>query len=292
MPKSMTGFGIGEGQTGLGKVSVESRSVNHRYSDINIKLPRRLLPLEGRVKEIVRSQVSRGRTDVSIRFDAAGGERVKFQVDFNLAEQYAEALRSLKEKLNLEGEVSVELMAGVKDIISAKEENGEIEPYWQEIVPILNQSLQKMDEMKRSEGEELVKDLRTRLDRISEGLNAIREQFPQQFQAYQSRLRDRLRSLLAEIEIDPYRIQQEIAFLAERTDITEELVRVESHLRQFDQLLKSEEQVGRKMDFLLQEIHREFNTMSAKVNDAGISQKVVEIKGELEKIREQVQNIE
>lgn len=288
----MTGFGSEEGETGLGKVSVEARSVNHRYSDINIKLPKRLLPLEGRVKEVVRSHVSRGRVDVSIRLDASGGERVKLQVDLPLAEQYVEALRSLKEKLNLKGEVSIELMTGVKDLITAKEENGDIEPYWQEILPILNQSLQKMDAMKRSEGEELARDLRTRLDRIFGGLKGIRERFPLQFQAYQDRLRDRLRSMLAEIEIDPYRIQQEIAFLAERTDITEELVRAESHLRQFDQLLKSEEQVGRKMDFLLQEIHREFNTMSAKVNDAQISQKVVEIKSELEKIREQVQNME
>lgn len=292
MLKSMTGYGRGEGESGLGKVLVESRSINHRYSDINIRLPKRLAIFENRIKEIIRSQVSRGRIDVSIKLDALGGEKFQLQVDSNLAEQYFQALLSLKDKFQLRGEITLELLAGAKDLISAKEEVGDIEPYWLEIVPILKRTLQEMDEMKCSEGNALAKDIQTRLERITQELKEIKAQLPSYVVAYRIRLQERLQSLLGGIEVDPGRLQQEIALLAERTDITEEIVRAESHLSQFALLFNEKESVGRKMDFLLQEIHREVNTVSAKANDAEISQKVVEIKSELEKIREQVQNIE
>lgn len=292
MLKSMTGYGRGEGESGLGKVLVESRSVNHRYSDINIRFPKRLAIFENRIKEIIRSQILRGRIDVSIKLDALGGEKFQLQVDSNLADQYFQALLSLKDKFQLRGEITLELLAGAKDLISAKEEVGDIEPYWLEIVPILKRALQEMDEMKCSEGNALVKDIQTRLERITRQLKEIKAQLPSYVEAYQNRLRERLQSLLGGIEVDPGRLQQEIALLAERTDITEEIVRTESHLSQFALLFNEKESVGRKMDFLLQEIHREVNTVSAKANDAEISRKVVEIKSELEKVREQAQNIE
>ena len=292
MLKSMTGFGRGEGETTLGKVFVESRSVNHRYCDINVKLPRRLAPFETRIKELIRSHVSRGRIDISVKVDAMGEDRVQLSVDFHLAEQYYRALQSLKEKLRLKDKITLGLLAGAKDLITAKEEPTDLEPYWQEIVPILKRSFQDMDEMKRSEGEALAKDLHQRLQRIAQQFEEIKGQYASRLDAYRNRLAERLRSLLSGVEVDSFRFQQEIAFLAERTDITEEIVRAESHLAQFATLLKADEPVGRKMDFLLQEINREVNTVSAKASDAEISQRAVEIKGELEKIREQVQNIE
>ncbi len=288
----MTGFGRAEGDTTLGKVVVESRSVNHRYGDINIKLPKRLSPFENRIKEIVRSQVSRGRIDVSLRLDSLGEEKVQLSVDLDLAEQYYRVFHDLKERLRLKDEITLDLLAGAKDLITAKEESGDIEPYWQEVLPILKQSFKNMDDMKRLEGESLTKDLQQRLGRIAKELQTIKQQFPSHLRTSLNRLQDRLRSLLEGMEVDPSRFQQEVAFLAERTDITEEIVRAESHLSQFSTLLEGNEPVGRKMDFLLQEIHREVNTVSAKVNDAEISQRVVEVKSELEKIREQVQNIE
>ena len=288
----MTGFGRGEGDTALGKVVVESRSVNHRYCDINIKLPKRLSLFENRLKEIIRSQVSRGRIDVFLRLDSLGEEKVQLSVDLDLAEQYYRVLHDLKERLRLKDEITLNLLAGAKDLITAKEELGDMEPYWQEILPVLRQSLKNMDDMKRFEGESLTKDLQHRLDYITEQLQMIKQQFPLRLRAFLTRLQDRLRSLLEGMETDPSRFQQEVAFLAERTDITEEVVRAESHLVQFRSLLEGNEPVGRKMDFLLQEIHREVNTVSAKANDAEISQRVVEIKSELEKIREQVQNVE
>jgi len=292
MLKSMTGFGRAEGETTLGRVVVESRSVNHRYCDINTKLPKRLSFFENRIKEIIRSQVSRGRIDVSLRLDAVGEEKVQLSVDLELAQQYYRVFQDLREKLQLKDEVTLNLLAGAKDLITAKEESGDIEPYWQEILPILKQSFKNMDDMKRLEGESLTKDLQQRLEHIAQQLQIIKQQFPSHLKANLSRLHERLRSLLEGMEIDPSRFQQEIAFLAERTDITEEIVRAESHLAQFSSLLEGNEPVGRKMDFLLQEIHREVNTVSSKANDAEISQRVVEMKSELEKIREQVQNIE
>jgi uncharacterized protein (TIGR00255 family) len=288
----MTGFGRAEGETTLGRVVVESRSVNHRYCDINTKLPKRLSFFESRIKEIIRSQVSRGRIDVSLRLDTVGEEKVQLSVDLELAQQYYRVFQDLREKLQLKDEVTLNLLAGAKDLITAKEESGDIEPYWQEILPILKQSFKNMDDMKRLEGESLTKDLKQRLEHIAQQLQIIKQQFPSHLKANLSRLHERLRSLLEGMEIDPLRFQQEIAFLAERTDITEEIVRAESHLAQFSSLLEGNEPVGRKMDFLLQEIHREVNTVSSKANDAEISQRVVEMKSELEKIREQVQNIE
>jgi uncharacterized protein (TIGR00255 family) len=288
----MTGFGRAEGETTLGKVVVESRSVNHRYCDISIKLPKRLSLFENRIKEIIRSQVSRGRIDVSLRLDAVGEERAQLSVDLELAQQYYRVLQELKEKLQLKDEITLNLMAGAKDIITAKEESGDIEPYWEEILPILKESFKNMDDMKRLEGESLTRDLQKRLEHIFQQLQMIKQQFPAQLKASFNRLHERLRSLLEGMEIDPLRLQQEVAFLGERTDITEEVVRAESHLVQFSSLLEGNEPVGRKMDFLLQEINREVNTVSAKANDAEISKRVVEMKSELEKIREQVQNIE
>ena len=288
----MTGFGRAEGETTLGKVVVESRSVIHRYCDINIKLPKRLSLFENRIKEIIRSQVSRGRIDVSLRLDTVGEERVQLSVDLELAQQYYRVLQELKEKLQLKDDITLNLLTGAKDIITAKEESGDIEPYWAQILPILKQSFKNMDDMKRIEGESLSRDLQKRLEHIDQQLQMIKQQFPAHLKATFSRLHERLRSLLEGMEIDPLRFQQEVAFLGERTDITEEVVRAESHLVQFCSLLEGNEPVGRKMDFLLQEIHREVNTVSAKANDAEISQRVVEVKSELEKIREQVQNIE
>lgn len=288
----MTGFGRAEGDTMLGRVFVESRSVNHRYCDINIKLPKRLSLFENRMKEMIRSKVSRGRIDVLLRLENSGEEKVQLSVDLDLAKQYYQALYELKEKLQLKDEITLNLLAGAKDLIMAKEEIGDIEPYWQEVLRILEQSFKNMDDMKRLEGESLANDLQQRLEHIAKQFQMIKQQFPFRLEATLTRLHDRLQSLLEGMEVDPSRFQQEIAFLAERTDITEEIVRAESHLVQFRTLLEGKEPVGRKMDFLLQEIHREVNTVSAKANDAEISQRVVEIKSELEKIREQVQNIE
>lgn len=292
MLKSMTGFGRSEGNTALGSVAVEARSINHRYSDINLKLPKRLMPFELRIKEIIKSEASRGRIDVSIKLDSTGEGKLELSVDFDAAEQYYRALHELKEKFNLSGEITLQVMAEAREVITAKEELEDVEPYWHEIAPVVRQALRAMDSMKRSEGEVLGKDMRQRLEHIRQEIGTIKERFPACVEAARDRLHEKLLSLIGGLDVDPLRFQQEIAFLAERTDITEEIVRAESHLTQFAVMLDSQEPVGRKLDFLLQEINREANTISSKANDSESSQRVVEIKSELERIREQVQNIE
>ncbi len=292
MLKSMTGFGRSEGNTSLGRVIVETRSVNHRYSDISLKLPKRLSPFEIRIKELIKAEVSRGRIDVFIKLDTTGEGKLQLEVDWYIAGQYYEALQTLKQKFNLAGDITVEVLAAAKDLITAKEDQEDVEVYWQEIDPIIRQALRGMDDMKQAEGELLTKDIRNRIERIRNEIQIIKERFPSSLEGYRDRLNEKLQSLLGGLEVDPTRFQQEIALLAERTDITEEIVRAESHFSQFDLLLRGKELVGRKLDFLLQEINREVNTISSKANDAIISQRVVEVKSELEKIREQVQNIE
>jgi uncharacterized protein (TIGR00255 family) len=292
MLKSMTGFGRGEGETSLGRVSIESRSVNHRYCDISIKLPRRLAVFESRIRDIVRSEVSRGKIDIALRLDATGEGKVQLKADLHLAQQYYQALATIREQLRLRDKITLGMLAGAKDLIAGKEEMDDVEPYWHEMEPILRQALRGMDDMKRSEGEVIAKDIRGRLKKITQEVDVIRQQFPSRLRAYQERLRERLLGVLSGLEVDPSRFQQEIAILAERTDITEEMVRAGSHLGQLADLMEKGESVGRKLDFLLQEINREINTTSSKANDAEISQRTVEIKSELEKVREQVQNIE
>jgi len=288
----MTGFGRGEGETSLGRVSIESRSVNHRYCDISIKLPRRLAVFESRIRDIVRSEVSRGKIDIALRLDATGEGKVQLKADLHLAQQYYQALATIREQLRLRDKITLGMLAGAKDLIAGKEEMDDVEPYWHEMEPILRQALRGMDDMKRSEGEVIAKDIRVRLKKITQEVDVIRQQFPSRLRAYQERLRERLLGVLSGLEVDPSRFQQEIAILAERTDITEEMVRAGSHLGQLADLMEKGESVGRKLDFLLQEINREINTTSSKANDAEISQRTVEIKSELEKVREQVQNIE
>lgn len=292
MLKSMTGFARSEGVTELGKLYIEIRSLNHRYCDINVKLPKRLTAYENRIKEIIRSQISRGKIEVVFRFENTSEEKGQLYVDLSLAEEYYKAFQLLKDKLNLKDEITLQMLSCIKDLISIREETVDIEPYWKEIDQILRRSLEEIDLMKRREGEFLAKDIKKRVEEIGRGLTIIKKQFPIRFEAYQNRLRERVKKILNGIEIEPLRMEQEIALIAERTDITEEIVRIESHISQFLNLLECEESVGRKMEFLLQEINRELNTISSKVNDAEISQIIVKLKNELEKIREQVQNIE
>ena len=290
--ESMTGYGQADGPTSIGILSVEVRSVNHRFCDIALKLPRKLSYLENRVKELVKSQLSRGRIDVSIRLDSAERNGYRLEPDLELARQYVEALRALKSKLKLKGEISLDMVAQFKDILVPVEEGKEGEAFWEEVREILQRSLDVLKEMRRREGAGLVRDLRERLRYIGNLAGKINNRAPSVLEEYRQRLEQRVRVMLSGTDLDPVRLSQEVAFFAERSDITEETVRLRSHLAQFEEMLDSKEPAGRKLDFLVQEIHREVNTVSSKANDVMISQAVVEIKGELEKIREQIQNIE
>ena len=276
----------------MGLVSVEVRSVNHRFCDVAVKLPRRLGFLDGRIRELIKSRFSRGRIEMSVRLDSAERDRYRIEPDLEIARQYLDALRTLKTKLKLKGEIGLEMIAQAKDIIVPVEEEEGEEACWEDIRQVIESSLDALRNMRRHEGEGLAADLRSRVQSVKDLLEKIKGRAPLVLEDHRSRLQRRVQSMVKGMELDPLRLTQEVAFFAERSDISEETVRMTSHLTQLEQMIDSGEPVGRKLEFLLQEIHREANTISSKANDQTIARTVVEIKGELEKVREQVQNIE
>ena len=292
MIRSMTGYGIGRKSISLGRVTAEARSNNHRYLDISLKLPKKLYPLETRIKEMVKAHFSRGRFDISIEMDSVGKDQFKLEPNIEVAQMYVHTLETVKSRLNLTGEVTLDMVSRAKDVITAKEVEGDIEPLWEEISGVLLGCLEALEAMRESEGRNLALDLEGRLQRIARSMGEVKSRSPVVLEDYRKRLSERLAGMAEGLEIDRWRLHQEVVYFAERSDITEEVVRIDSHLRQLGQMLESDEPIGRKMDFLLQEIHREVNTISAKANDVVISQHVVDIKAELERMREQIQNIE
>lgn len=290
--ESMTGYGRAEGSGSMGTVSAEVRSVNHRFCDITLRLSRKIIPLESRIKELIKSRFSRGRIEMSVRLDSTDRNLCRLEPDLELARQYLDALRILKAKLRLKGEISLNMIAQAKDIIVLAEDEEEVEEHWDGIREVIERALDALKEMRRHEGKELAMDLRSRFHSIRSLLEGIKARAPLVLEAYRQRLGQRLREMVKEMNLDPVRFDQEVAFFAERSDIAEETVRMTSHLAQLEQMIDSDEPTGRKLEFLLQEVHREANTISSKANDQTISQGVVEIKGELEKVREQIQNIE
>lgn len=283
----MTGYGRGE----KGGFIAEVRSLNHRFFDISVRLPKTLSPLETKIKKEFQSKFSRGKFEVSITRTGEMEAR-SLVIDSELAQQYYKLLEGLKRDLNLKGEVDLALMASMNQLITLTEKDEDIEIAWNDIEGALQNSIAELIRMRRDEGEFLRGDLLIRVDSVERHLNTIDARCPQVIQDHRERLSERVKSLFGEIEMDERRLHLEVVLFAERCDIAEELVRVRSHMRQFRNTIEAEGAVGKKLDFLLQEIGREVNTISSKASDAEISQEVVEIKGELERIREQVQNIE
>lgn len=289
----MTGYGRREMSDAGGRFTIEVRSVNNRYIDIQVKAPRGLAVLEQRIRKRVQDRFSRGRFDVYITRNGEKESVGRLVVNETLAGQYIAALRELKARFGLGGEVDLSFLAGFQDLFALTEVKEDMEAVWQVLAEGLAHALKELDDMRAEEGRALVRDISGRLETIDRLLAAIQDLAPASVEAARKRMSDVLTKLLHE-QPDPVRLAQEIAILAERTDVTEELTRLGSHMVQFRALLAdpSGEAVGRKLDFLLQEMGRETNTIASKAMDAQISLSVVNIKAELEKIREQVQNIE
>lgn len=294
MIKSMTGYGTAERDLPLGKVTVEARSINHKYLDISLRLPRGLFTLESTVRDLVKKRISRGRVDLTMRIDPSASTvpRYRLEADTSLAEEYIRLLDTLREKFGLKGEVTVDHIAGVREIVPFLEVKEDTELYGEEIASVTEQALGALDESRRREGEVLEADLMGRLEAARKLVEEIKGRAPLVVDAYRERLRERVRALLEGTDFDERRFHQEVAYFAERSDVSEEVIRIESHLHQFETKLKEEGPAGRGLDFILQEMNRETNTIGAKATDVDIAHKVIEIKGELEKMREQVQNIE
>lgn len=290
MIKSMTGYGKGEAEFEGRRFIVELRSVNHRYCDVSIRLPRRYTALEGDIKKSVSGSISRGKLDVTLTIEGSEGTALGLEVNTPLADSYYSALCSLKDRLGLAGEITVRDISSVPDIITMKEEPLDIKRYWPFIEAATRKGLDALDDMKMAEGTALTVDIFGRLEQIYMATDDVAVRAPAVVASYKDRLAERIRGM--GYEPDQGRLVQEVACFADRCDISEEIVRLRSHLGQFKTIAVSPEPSGRKLDFLIQEINREVNTIGSKGNDAVISQKVVDLKAELEKIREQVQNIE
>jgi uncharacterized protein (TIGR00255 family) len=293
MIRSMTGYGRADAGEADCRFTIEIRSLNNRYLDIQVKSPRDLTALEARVKKTVQDRFSRGRFDIFITRNHDREQTGKLIVDEQLAAQYIGILKDLKNRFKLSGDVDLSMVAGFNDLIGFSEGRENVDTLWEVLSTGLSQALSELDRMRTAEGAVLAQDVRARLDSVERMVQSVASQSPISVENARKRMTDRLNKILSE-QLDPVRLAQEIAILAERTDVTEELTRLASHLGQFRSLLQEAtgEAVGRKLDFLLQEMGREVNTIASKAMDTHISLDVVNMKAELEKIREQVQNIE
>ena len=289
---SMTGYGAGESDHAGVRTTVELRSVNGRFSDISVRLPRSLGSLEKRVRACVQNHVTRGNVSVSIRCDEGEAASPGTRIDLEAGRKYFESLRKLKERLGVSGEVTLEMVAACPGLISPESEEVDPEQNWTGIEAALAEALAAFKDMKRSEGEALETDLRNRIDGILAILDTVEERAPERVSEVSERLTERLADLLEDGQVDPQRVAMEITLFAERSDVTEECVRLRAHCDAFLEALKADGSAGRRLNFLIQEMNREINTIGSKGNDTEISHSVIEAKEELEKVREQVQNIE
>jgi uncharacterized protein (TIGR00255 family) len=288
MIKSMTGFGKGEG----GGYVVEMRSVNHKFLDVAPRLPKSLSALEGRLKKAIGERFSRGRIDVFVTSGGSEEGPKALKLDLQAAKQYIELLSELKSQFDLPGEIDIDMVGSLKDIIIIQEEAGDLEAAWSALEAALSEALNALERMRAEEGANLDADIRNRSLTISLGLDEVAKRSPEVVKEYQAKLKERVEKLAQGIELDGERLAQEAALMADRCDVTEEVVRGRSHLAQLHKMLNEGGPVGRKLDFLIQEINRELNTIGSKSSDFEITKRVIEMKSEMEKIREQVQNIE
>jgi uncharacterized protein (TIGR00255 family) len=285
----MTGYGRGGFDIGGEAYCIEVRSLNHRYLDIKLRTPERLNPLENRIRESLKKRLARGSCTVSIHAEAAGDAPLKLNIA--AARAYMEAAATLKKETGVGGEVDLPLLMKLRDIFTSDSEAPEIEEAWSALAGGLATALGQVEEWRKKEGMALEADLKEKLKKVEGLVASVQARAPEVIKDYRARLEAEMAKVL-ERKADPERILQEAAIFAERIDIDEELVRTRSHIEMFAKYLAMGEPVGKRLDFLCQEIFREINTMASKSNDAEMKHLAVEMKNELERIREQVQNIE
>ena len=291
MIRSMTGFGTARGEAGSESLTVELRSVNAKFCEVKARFPRELSSLEAELVKAVKARIQRGSIDAFIRRENSAAHGLSPQIDFTLATAYVRSLRALRDALGLAGEPSINDIAGFEGVMRL----GDSAPDLAQVAPALQHALDgamtALEEMRGREGEALARDLSSRFDTIERGAQQISTLVPQQVEAARERLQRRIAELTS-TAIDPARLAQEVALIADRTDVAEELTRLASHLSQARGLISSDAPAGRKLEFLVQEVNREINTIGSKSQHAAIAALVVEMKAELERVREQVQNVE
>ncbi|MBU6480901.1 MAG: YicC family protein [Nitrospirae bacterium] len=292
MIHSMTGFGRRQAPWQDGSVTVEMRSVNHRFLEIACRLPRPLSHLEDSFKKAIQQRCIRGRVDITVTVQGGKGRAGSVNLDQPLAKQYHEALRTLKKSLKLSGSIDLALMAGLRDVVSVSDQPAEDPKLEKMVRQLTTQALSDLDAMRTREGKALAEDMSARIQTLRGHKTRVAARTPLLAQEAFARMKIRVEKLLGSEIPDPPRLYQELAVFADRGDITEEIVRLDSHMLQFEETLSRAESVGKTLDFLLQEIGREVNTIGSKASDAEIAGHVVQMKAELERIREQVQNVE
>ena len=290
--RSMTGYGRGESVHNGAKFTVELNSVNRKQNDVVVNLPRELAELEPRVRDAINAEVSRGRLTVVIAYHFGAGTPQKLTLDQSLARSYLKAMRDLQKELGVSGEISIETVLKAPGVIKAPEEQVNPEVVWPRVETALKAALADLLRMREAEGRHLAKDLEKRLKTVREHVKRVRKFLPGVVKRYRESLHERIKRAGLELAIDDERLVKEVVVFADKSDITEELTRLDSHFEQFAAHLKKDEAVGRTLEFMCQEIGREFNTLGSKANDVSISQLVVSCKAEMEKVREQIQNIE
>ncbi len=292
MINSMTGYGRAQGDCGGIQFVVELRSVNHRFCDFSAKLPRHLAFLENTLKKTVQKKFSRGRFDLAVQMEAGEKPLQQLALDQEFAQQYHHLLEQLKKVFGLQDEIRLSHFISHPGLIRVLEGTGGREAQAEAVERYLAEAMGQLGRARQEEGKGIEKDLRALLKEVEKAVGRVKKKIPAVLKAYRRRLSARVREISEGMEPDRDRLTQEVAWFAERSDVTEELTRLESHLKRFGGFLKSREPVGRSLEFLLQEMVREINTIGSKGNDAGISHEVVFVKGELEKLKELVQNVE
>ncbi len=292
--KSMTGYGWGECSQNGFKVTAELSSVNRKQGEISISLPRELEVLEAQIRDEINRRVARGRLTTRVTLHAGEDrEAARVRVNRPLAEAYARELRKLAKELRLKDDLSLDLLVRAPGVLETNSEVGDAETFWPAVNKALQQGLAMLVKMRTREGAHLRKDLCERIAALRKAVARVAKAAPQVQKRYREQLVERIRGAgLGDLQIDEERLLKEVVFFADRSDISEELTRLQSHFQQFDDCLKSTEPVGRTLDFLAQEMNREINTIGSKANDGAISREVVTLKAELEKFREQAQNVE
>lgn len=289
----MTGFGRGESIDGAYSFSVEIRSVNHRYNDIIVKMPKHINYLEEKIKAYIKGKINRGRVEVNICFEYIDDAALDVKVDIPLAKAYRDALDKLADELNIEDDVNLGNLLNFPDIIKTERKDLNEDKIWNCLRFAIEEALNGVMDMRVKEGLVLKSDLETQLNSMYDIINKIEDRSSLVVIEYKNKLESRIKEILdIDCNIDEERLAYEVAFFADRSDINEEIIRLKSHIKQFLNSLTEKEPVGRKLDFIIQEMNREINTIGSKANDVLISNHVVAIKSQLEKMREQVQNIE
>lgn len=292
MIKSMTGYGRGTSQDGQRGFTVELKSVNNRYIDVYIRLPKQINSFEDRIRKYISTKVSRGKIDVYITQDKFSQDDIDIRIDDNFANAYYNSLCLLKEKFDLKEDITLSMLSGISDILKIEKKEEDKEEVWNLVLKALDEALDIFIDMRSNEGLKLSKDISKRCDIIENKVLEIEKRSPAMVDEFRDKIKQRISEYLKEVEVDEARLLNEVAFFSDKVNITEEIVRMKSHIVQLKNSLDFEEPVGRRLDFLIQEMNREINTIGSKSNDLYITNLVVDIKSELEKIREQIQNIE